>query len=330
MDSCRRRVVGAAVAAALTPLGVRGQSSRRLARVAFIDSPPSEDLAGASPADPGLRVFVEELRALGLVEGRNLVLLRRSTGGNVDRAPPIVRDVLAQRVDVIVISGGPAVWAAHVATDRVPIVGIIDDVLDTGVLESLARPGRNLTGVGESDPAIHGKRLQLLKEIAPGIARVGVICYTQGPNDGGRWRRELDAAARTLRMDTVWLAVDAPAGFEPAFARIVRDKIDALCITSTHINNVNAERIAAFALAQRLPSIGFPEAGMLLGYWASGEETYRRAAAQVRKIIAGTPPGVIAFEQPTQFELIINEGTARALGLSIPQPMRVRATRIVA
>lgn len=330
MPNRRRFLLAGAVLSAGARRDALAQAPRRPARVDFIGSFAPDAVTGAALTDPDLRAFLDELRTLGFLQGRNLAITWRSTAGNVERVPDLLRDALARGTDVIVASGGPAAWAAHRATPRVPVVGIVDDVLDLGIVDSLAQPGHNFTGVGESDPAIHGKRLQLLREIAPATTRVGVMCYTQGPNDGGRWRRELDAAGRSLGVATTWFAVDSAADLEPAIAAITQRKVDALYVTFTHVNDLHAARIAAFALDRRLPSIGFPDAGMLLGYWASNEEMHRRAAAQVAQILRGVPPGSIAFEQPTQFEFIINEKTARALGLAIPPQLRLRATRIVA
>jgi len=173
---------------------------------------------------------------------------------------------------------------------------IVVEVLDTGLVDSLARPGHNVTGIGESDVAIHGKRLQLLKQAAPATSRIAVITYTQGPNDHGEWRRQLDAAAAAQKLAIVWLAVDAPEQFDAAFAAIVRAGADAIYATATYVNDVHARRIADFAFARRLPSIGFAADGMLLSYESNDMETLRRAAAFVKKILDGARPGELPFE----------------------------------
>jgi putative ABC transport system substrate-binding protein len=258
-----------------------------------------------------------------------VVIDRRTTQGLVDRVPAIMQELVTQKVDVIVATGGPAVYAAHRATNRIPIVGLVDDILDMGVIDSLARPGHNLTGIGETDPMLHGKRLQMLREAAPSISRIAVICYHQGANDRGHWRKQLDAAAHAMNMTVHWLAVDAPEEYKGAFDTIVQKRIDALYVTTTHVNAMNAKRIARFALEHRLPSFGFPEDGMLMGYWADYKEVFRRAAAYVKKILDGAKPGDLPFEQPTKFELTLNLKAAKAIGLVIPQQMLIRADEVI-
>jgi putative ABC transport system substrate-binding protein len=309
---------------------VAAQLGRRLPRVALIgDFSPVAVGLGPDPADAYVRAFVHGLRDLGLVDGRDVIIERRTTEGRVDRAPALMQEAIKLGVDVIVTSGGPAVWAAHRATDHIAIVGLVDDVLDMGILDSLARPGHNVTGIGECDPALHGKRLQMMREVAPSISHIAVICYSQGPNDRGQWRRDLHAAGRTMGLQTLWLEVNTIEQFDAAFAKIVRERVDAIYATATHVNDVNAGLIADFALKRRLPSFGFAENGMLFSYWADYKEVNRRAAVIVKKILDGAKPGELPFEQPTRFELVINLKTARAIGVSIPQSLLLRATQVI-
>jgi putative ABC transport system substrate-binding protein len=240
-----------------------------------------------------------------------------------------MQELVGLGVDVIVTVGGPALCAAHRATDRIAIVGPVDEVLDMGLIDSLARPGHNLTGIGESDVMIHGKRLQLLKAAAPSISRVAVISYHQGPNDRGNWRRQLDTGARALKLDVLWRGVSTLEEFEAAFATIVRERASAIYATATHVNTVNAKLIADFALKHRLPSFGFSEEGMLLSYESDEMESLRRAAVFVKKILEGAKPGQLAFEQPTKFQLVINLKTAKALGLKIPRSLVLRANEVI-
>lgn len=330
MTAGRRLFIGGVATAAIQAwTRAAGQHVRRIPRIAFVANFRVAEGVGPNPADPYVRAFVHALRDLGLVDGRNIIVERRSTGGRIDRLPVLMQDVVGLGVDVIVTVGGPAVWAAHRATDRIAIVGLVDEVLDLGIIDSLGRPGHNLTGIGESDVALHGKRLQLLKEAAPTISQVAVITYNQGPNDRGDWRRQLESAARALRLEVLWLGVDGPEAFEAAFATIVRTRADAIYATATHVNDANAKLIADFAIKHRLPSFGFPEEGMLLSYDSNEEESLRRAAVFVKKILEGAKPGELPFEQPTKFELVINLGTAKALGLAIPRSMRSRANRLI-
>lgn len=315
--------------AVLVSIPAASQPAKRIPRIAFVASYSVPEGVGADPIDPFVRAFVHGLRDLGLVDGRNIIIERRSTEGRVDRVPALMQEMLKLKVDVIVTVGGPSVWAAHRATNRTPIIGLVDDILDMGVIDSLARPGHNLTGIGESDPMLHGKRLQLLKEVAPSISRVAVICYRQGPNDRGDWRRQLDAAARALMLEVLWLNVDVPKEFEAAFAQILGQRADAIYVTTTHVNLANAKLIAEFALRHRLPSFGFPEEGMVLGYWSDYTVVSRQAAGYVKKILDGAKPGDLPFEQPAKFELVINLKTARALGLTVPQQLRMRADEVI-
>lgn len=327
----RRRFIRRAIALGVAVAAVRaaGQSTRRLPRVAFVTSFSEGEGNGPDPVDEGVRAFVHGLRDLGLVDGRDIVVERHSIQGRIHRVPAVMQELVKRGVDVIVTEGGPAVWAAHRATDRIAIVGVVDEVLDMGIIDSLARPGHNFTGIGEYDTTIHVKRLQILKEAAPAISRVAVICYHQGPNDRGRWRADLEAGARAMTLDVVWVAVDAPEEYAAAFASIVRRRADAIYVTTTHVNSSNAKLIAEFALKHRLPSFGFAEQGMLLSYWSESREVFRRAAALVKKILEGARPGDLPFEQPTTFDLIVNLKTARALGVTLPRSLLLRATEII-
>lgn len=330
MTPGRRLFIGSVTSVAiLASTRAVGQKSKRIPRVAFVANFSVSEGMGPNPVDLYVRAFVHGLRDLGLVDGRNIVLERRSTEGRIDRLPMLMQEMVGLGVDVIVTVGGPAVWAAHRATDRIAIVGLVDEILDMGLIDSLARPGHNLTGIGESDVVLHGKRLQLLREAAPSISRVAVITYHQGPNDRGDWRRKLDAAARAQKLEVSWHGVDAPEEFEAAFATIVRTRANAIYATATHVNDANAKLIADFALKQRLPSFGFPDEGMLLSYGSDGRESLRRAAVFVKKILEGAKPGDLPFEQPTKFELVINLRTAKELGLTIPLSMRSRAHELI-
>lgn len=326
----RRRFVqvAAAFATAWCAGPARSQSTARLPRVALVTTFVAGQGSGPDPVDVCVRAFVHGLRDLGRVDGRTVAVERITLEGRVDRAPAIMQDLVRRGVDVIVTEGGPAVWAAHKATPRIPIVALVDEVLDLGIIDSLARPGHNLTGIGEYDTNIHAKRLQVLKEAVPAIARVAVICYHQGPNDRGQWRRDLEAAARDMKVEVVWIAVDAREEFAAAFTAIVNARADAIYATGTHVNSENARLIADFALRRKLPSFGFAEEGMLLGYESNCVENMTRAAALTGKVLAGANPGELPFEQPTSFDLFVNARTARAIGVTIPKSMLLRAREV--
>ena len=211
-----------------------------------------------------------------------------------------MQEVVGLGVDVIVTVGTPGVRAAQSATDRIPIVGLVANVVDAGLIDSLARPGRNLTGFGTDNPGMYGKQLQLLKEAAPAIKRVAIIGYRASPGPHAASRVATEAAARALNLELLWLGVDALEDFEPAFATIVRERVDAIYALGTIINFKHAPRIADFALKQRLPSIGFAEAGMLMDYGADIEDGFsprrRLCEKDPRRREAGRP-AVRAAEQ---------------------------------
>lgn len=310
----------------------RLQPTPRIPRVALVGSFAPADAAGVDPADLEVRAFLHGLRELGLVDGKNIVVERRSTAGQVDRLSAVMSDVVRQGVDAIVTTGGPAVYAATRATRRIAIVALVDDVLDMGVIDSLAKPGHNVTGFGENDVALHGKRLQMIKEIAPAIVRIVVLCYRPGEHDRvGGWRRALDAAGRSLKLQVSWLDVDSAGDLAKAFDQLARMKgaETAIYATTTYVNDQNATRIADFALQHGMPSFGFPERGMLLGYWADSVELSRRAAGYVKKILDGAKPGDLPFEQATKFDLVINARTAKALGLAVPRTLLLNAQQVI-
>jgi putative ABC transport system substrate-binding protein len=286
-------------------------------------------MAGADPSHPLAREFVHALRDAGLVEGRNIIIERRSAEGQgLQRILELMQEVVSLNVDVIVTTG-PGVRAAKDATDRIPIVGVVDNPLDSELIDSLARPGHNITGFGASSPAIYGKELQLLKEAAPTISRVAMIGWRRSAEPRRSSRVEAEIAARELRLSLLWLGVDKPEQFEAAFAAITRERADALIAQGTHVNYAHRQRIADFALKRRMPSLGFADAGMLMDYGADDVEGLRRAAVFVRKILDGAKPADLPFEQPTKYLLAINLRTAKALGITIPQSLLARADEVI-
>jgi putative ABC transport system substrate-binding protein len=321
----RRFIRSLAIIAALAAVCATGQQTKRLPRVALVfGSVPANEMTGADPIHPYARAFVHALRDLGLVDGRDIVLVLRSSEGYPDRLPGLMQEVVRQGVDVIVTTG-PGVRAAKRATDRIPIVGVLGNALDTGAITTFARPGGNVTGIGQDNPEVYGKQLQLLKEAAPAISRVAVITYSPPDGRRSRWRVEMDEAARSLQLELLWLSADKPEDLDAAFATIVRQRADALFADGNHVNYAQRQRIADFALKQRLPSFGFAEEGMLLSYWDDLADNMRRAAGYVKKILNGAKPGDLPFEQSEKYTLTVNLKTAKALGLAIPQSLVLRA-----
>jgi putative ABC transport system substrate-binding protein len=306
------------------------QRAEKLPRVALVFN----NIPVAEMTDHRLaRAFVHGLRDLGLVEGGNIIIERRSAEGRYERFPSLMRELLALQVDVI-MAIGPAVRAARRATDTIPIVAVGDGLdAEGGGAASLARPGGNLTGLsGEVGVALNGKRLQLLTEVAPTTSRVAYLGQSSRPSDH-RWRPATEAAAHALGLTLFWVGADTPEELEAAFAAIAKSRADALVVDGTPVNYAHARQVNEYAARLRLPAVhNFregPEAGGLMSYGSNLADLYRRAATFVDKILRGSKPGELPIEQPTKFELVINLKTAKALGLTIPQSLLLRADEVI-
>jgi putative ABC transport system substrate-binding protein len=310
----------------------------RLPRVAlvFVDTTLA-DMAGPDPASPYARAFVHALRDLGYVEGRDIVIERRSTEGRPERLASVMHEVVALKVDVIVTTGRGSSAAAQ-ATMSIPILALTDDPVLLGLVESLARPGRNLTGVASTaGPEIVGKRLELLKETLPSLSRVAVIDfkYIDSASTPGTHIRRLAiaAAARALGVDAAFVGVDTAQDFEPAFAAIVAGRAQAILVGDTSVNQIHQARIIDFAERQRLPAIAdereFTAAGGLMSYGTAAFAVWARVAQYVDRILKGAKPSDLPYQQPMQYELLINLKTARTLGLTIPRSILLRADALI-
>jgi ABC-type uncharacterized transport system substrate-binding protein len=294
---------------------------RRVYRVAlvFTTSPVSE-MAGSDPIHPFARSFVQGLRALGYVEADNLVLEPRSAEGKFERFPEIMRELVSRNVDVIVTVANPMTQAAKDVTKTVPIVMAYSvSSVEHGVVESLNRPGGNVTGltmnVGSEIP---GKQLQLLKELLPRISRVAFLHSKEQEAEGVQ---SGEAAASKLGI-TLLPADHTPTDFTGAFDVIMREHPDALLVSASAVNVANRHLIVEFAAQRRLPAMyatrEFVNIGGLISYGVDFHDLFRRAAEYVDKILRGAKPNDLAIEQPTRFALAINLKTARALGLDVP------------
>jgi ABC-type uncharacterized transport system substrate-binding protein len=272
------------------------------------------------------------LRDLGYVEGKSIVIEYRWAEGKYDRLPNVVAELIALKVDVIVTAGGtPSALAAKHATTTIPIVVTgVGDAVGTGLVASLARPGGNITGLTDSVPELHAKRLELLKEAVPRTGRVAVLI-----NPANRTRTgltPLESAARSLKVELQTVDVRRPSEFERAFSTMAESRVDAVVVMQDALLNANVRLIADLAAKKRLPSSGskdFAEAGGVIGYGWNISDNNRRAALFVDKILRGTKPADLPVEQPTKFELVINLKTAKALGLTIPQSVLGRADQVI-
>jgi putative tryptophan/tyrosine transport system substrate-binding protein len=309
------------------------QPAGKVHRVGFIIlSSPVSEMAGPDPVTHPFRAFVHGLRDLGWIEGRNLVLERRSAEGRYDRIDAIIAELLARKIDVIVTVGTQMALAAKRATSTVPIVmAVATAPVEAGAVASLARPGGNITGfTANSGPEIEAKQLQLLKQAVPEATRVAFLgLKTDWESIGGKSVR---AAAVTLGI-TLDNTEHEPTGYADVFARILRDRPHALFIARNSPPYTHRQLLADFTLEHRLPGT-YPfrenvEAGGLMSYGSSISDLYRRAASHVDKILKGAKPADIPVEQPTKFELVINGKTAKALGITIPPTLLAFATEVI-
>ena len=277
------------------------------------------------------------LRELGYIEGQNIAIEYRYAEGKRDRLPELAAELVRLKVDIIVVAGGDTpVRAAKNATKTIPIVmaGRGLDPVEAGLVESLARPGGNVTGITNLTRELGGKRLELLKEAVPKLARVAVLYDPAAPGSTLEVKEDLPVAARALGLTLQPWEVRAAADFERVFAALNKERPDGLYVLSGGpLMNTNQKRIVGFALKSRLPSMyGNRErvdAGGLMSYGADQADSYRRVAYYVDRILKGAKPADLPVEQPTKFEFVINLKTAKQIGLTIPQSVLERADRVI-
>jgi len=329
-----RRTFLAALAGGLlaSPLVTEAQQAARVYRVGLIfPSPSASEMVGPAPANAAARAFMQGLRALGYVEGRNLILERRSAELRFERFAAIVAELVSFNVDVIVVSSTSLAQRAREVTTAVPILGVSTDPVGSGLAQSLARPGGNVTGLtSDIGPEIQGKRLELLKGAVPRASRVAFLGAKQ------LWdvihEKSIKASAQALGL-TGFLAEHTLTDYTGAFTLISRERPDALFVAPSSENYAQRRLIVDFARRKRLPSIhAFRESvevGGLMSYGVNVADLFRRAAGYVDKILKGAKPADLPIEQPTKLELVINLKTAKALGLTIPQSLLVRADQVI-
>jgi putative ABC transport system substrate-binding protein len=292
-------------------------------------------LSPNSPSDSALlhQAFRLGLRDLGWVEGKNISIEYRYAEGRSDRLPDLAADLVRLKVDVIVAVVTSDALAAQKATSAIPIVMTSGgDPVATGLVESLARPGGNVTGLSQMISELGGKRLELLTEMVPKLSRVAVLWNPQSASSTLYWK-ELQLPARQLGVQLHSLEVRSPNDFDQAFEDATRARAGALVITGAPVFGANLKRIAGLAAKSRLPSIyhvsEFADAGGLVTYGPDRPDMYRRAATYVDKILKGAKPAELPVEQPVKFELIINLKAAKQIGLTIPPNVLSRADRVI-
>jgi putative tryptophan/tyrosine transport system substrate-binding protein len=320
----RRTFIGTLAGGILaSPMAAFAQQPTKVPRIGVIGGQDAPPWAG----------FRQGLRELGYVDGRNVTVDWRWSGGNAERLPTLASELVQLKVDIIVVAGTPATRAAKQATSTIPIVMAVSGNADKiGLVESLAHPGGNITGLSNVAADLTGKRLQYLKEIAPKVSRVAVIWFPESAAETVWFSQDMLAAAAVAGLTIQSIEMRTSDNYAAAFAAVTGSRGDALYVTANTLHSKNRQLIADFALKSRLPSMYeerlFVEAGGLMSYAPSYIELFRRAATYVDKILKGAKPADLPIEQPTAFELVINPKTAKVLGLTIPQSLGMQAELI--
>jgi len=326
----RRAFIGTLAGGLLAaPLAVSAQQPAKIARIGF--------LATNLAANPHTReAFLQGLRDLGYVEGRNVVIEYRDAEGKDDRLPALAAELVALKVDVIVAAAGTlAALAAKQATRTISIVFIaVGDPVTSGLVTSLPRPGGNLTGLSAVSPELASKWLELLKQA---VSRVSRVAFLWQPGALGGTDKEVlkeaEVAARALGVRLQFVEARGPADIDKAFSDMTRARAGALAVLSTPMFNSERRRLLDLAAKNRLPTMfsfrGYVDAGGLMSYGPNLADLFRRAATYVDKILKGAKPADLPVEQPTKFELVINLKTAKTLGLTIPPSLLQRADEVI-
>ena len=313
--------------AVATPLLVIAQKSATAVRLAFISA------ATVEASRDNVASFRDEMRKLGWVEGRNVVIEYRFAGGDTSKLPVLIAEVLRHKPDLIVITSTPGAQAAKAATTSVPVVfSMVSDPIASGVVVNLARPGGNLTGWSNLLPETSQKLLELLKEVIPKALRLAVLF---DPSNQGKVVevKVLQDVARSARVSLRLVEARNAEGLKAAFDSLTTERPDGLIVLQDNVTGEHRKEIVEFAARIRLPAIyqvrEFADAGGLLSYGMNMPEQFRRSAFYADRILRGARPSDLPVEQPTKFELVVNMKTAKALGLSIPQSILLRADRVI-
>ena len=308
---------------------VEAQQPKKVHRIGYL---ATYDAATESTRSEAIRLALHEL---GYIEGQNISIEYRYAEGKLDRLPELAAELVSFKVDIIVVAGGePWIRAAKNATKAIPIVmvGPGIDPVEAGLVESLARPGGNLTGITLLTRKLDGKRLELLKEIVTKITRVAVLYDPANTATARNMKEEIPVAARALRLTIRPWEVRAADDLDKVFAALNKQRPDGLYSTGSPLMGANRKRLADFALKSRLPSVGnrgYVDAGGLMSYGADLADSYRRVATYVDRILKGARPADLPVEQPTKFELMINLKTAKQIGLTIPPNVLARADKVI-
>ena len=312
------------------PVAARAQQPKKVWRIGYLSS---FDSARESARAEAIRLA---LRERGYIEGQNIAIEYRYTEGKRDRAPELAAELVRLKVDIILVAGGGRmIRAAMNATKVIPIImtGQGIDPVDARLVESLARPGGNVTGVTNLATLLGGKRLEILKEAVPKLARVAVLYDPALPSNVLNVKDDLPVAARALKLTIQPWEVRTADDFDRVFAAMGKQRPDGLYVLGGGVMNLNQNRTIGFALKSRLPSTynvsAAVEAGGLMYYGADVAESYQRVAYFVDRILKGTKPAELPVEQPMRFEFVINKKTADQIGLTLPQWTLMKATKVI-
>ena len=319
-------VGGAGLGLLAAPTLSLAQAPGKNRRIGFLGTGSAAGMAG------WVEAFRGGLRELGHVEGQNLSIEYRWANGQYERAPELAAELVRLKIEVLVTHGTPGTRAAKGATTTIPIVmATAGDAVLVGLVASLARPGGNITGSTFFNPELAAKRLELLRETLPRVIRVARLVNPDNPAMGPVFQG-MEPTAKSLKLELESIEVRGPADFERAFKTMADKHVGGVVILEDGMINANIQAIAALAAGLRLPSIGiteFAQAGGLMAYGVSLSDMYRRAAVFVDKILKGAKPGDLPIERATKFETVLNQKAARAMGITFPRSVLVRADRLI-
>ena len=323
----RREFITLVAGAAAWPLVARAQQAAKIPRIGL--------LSPFAPADtaPWHQAFLRGLSDLGWVDGKNIAIEYRYSDGRNDRLPELIGDLVRLKVDIIVTAVTNDTLAAKNAAGGIPIVmAAAGDPVATGIVASLARPGGNITGLSQMNPELNGKRLELLKEIAPNISSLAVFLNPEDPISA-LGQNEIELPARKMKIEVHSFEVRNTLDLNKALQEATKARVDALAIMPNPVFVTNLKLIADFAIQNRVPSVfhlrEYAKAGGLVSYGVDRADLFRRAATFVDKILKGANPADLPIEQPTKFELTINLKTAKALGLTVPPKLLLTADEVI-
>ena len=309
------------------PLAAAAQEAKTMVRIGFLAS------SSADREQPRLAAFKQALRELGYSEGHNILIEQRYAGGNFQQLPELAAELVRVKVDILVVAGAPASLAARKMTSVIPIVVVgIADPVGLGLVDSLARPGGNITGLSDFNAGVVAKRLELLKEVVPSASRVGVLLNPTNPTNPLQLKLT-QAVASTLGVRLLPLEAKSAEDIDRAFAAMRTERAEAVVVIGDPMFGTQRRRLIDLSVKTGLPAIysnrEYVIHGGLVSYGTNLDDLYRRAPYFVDKILKGAKPGDLPIEQPTKFELVINLKTAKALGLTIPPSLLQRADQVI-